>query len=231
MGNAAGAVTGPGRTTAPCGSRRVIAPRPLRGRALTGSIATAACQGHSGEHYGHSTGTPPGFPWHARTDGHATGRTTRWRVSNSKVTRNLRKTSSPGSPSARKPPGRSATATSLTEIIIPPNASRPPRSAVNADKVAPLPRTLQVVPQPLRGCHTHRGDQRPGIDEQRTRHFGRKRDHDDGHAVTRHKGYPVRVVPGQNTITASESGSVTGPAKKTAVRTPGCARAKANSSA
>lgn len=106
-----------------------------------------------------------------------------------------------------------------------------PQSAVNADKVAPLPRTLQVVPQPLRGCHTHRGDQCAGVDEQRTRHFGRKRDHDDGHAVSRHKGYPVRVVPGQNTITASESGSVTGPAKKTAVRTPGCARAKANSSA
>ena len=64
--------------------------------------------------------------------------------------------------------------------------------------------------------------------DQRTRHFSRKRNHDDGHAVI--QGYPVRIAPDQNAITASASGSVTGPAKKTAVCSPGCERANANSS-
>lgn len=97
------------------------------------------------------------------------------------------------------------------------NASRNP---IDADQMAPPGRSLQVHAQPVSSRHAHRSHKRTGIHQEGACHLGRKSDHHDGHTVPGHEGNPVRVSHSQNTITVSESGSVTGPAKNTAVCAP-----------
>lgn len=94
------------------------------------------------------------------------------------------------------------------------------RKPVDTHQMAPLARSLQVQTQPVSRRHTHRGHERTSIHQKRSCHLGRKSDHHDGHVMAGHEGNPVRVSRSQNTITVSEFGSVTGPAKNTAVCAP-----------